>query len=383
MRIFTKGRLKGWARGIVSVLILLLATMTFLPSLGTNTWFVRFMSFPRLQFLCILAGLLVLSLALPGRFRWTGLLPSILAAAALGYQCWVFFPYTPLATVQVMDAQGCANAFRLTLLESNVQMINEHAERLFDEIRSNQPDVILVEEVDPWWHERLETLHETYPYRQHHVTQNYYGIDLLSRYPLRDPKIVFLANSRDPAVFAGVQLPSGQVIRIYGIHPRPPTFGQSSAERDAQILETSLRIAEDGGPAILAGDLNATPWSKILRRAARIAHLLDPRIGRGWFPTWKAHSLILRWPLDNVLFTNEFTLVDFRVLPPIGSDHQPTLTKVCYTPAAAARQPAPRPNPGDIAAAYAAIAAGRGKAAPSPEPAPGAQQPPNQGGGLK
>ena len=372
MRIPT-GWLVTWARTTVSVLIVLLAAVTFLPSLGSDAWYVRFMSFPRLQFLCALAGLLVFSLALPDRFRWTGLLPSILAAAALGYQCWVFFPYTPLGTVQVLAAQSCADASRLTLLESNVQMTNEHAERLFDEIRNNQPDVILVEEVDAWWHEQLETLNDTYPYRQHYVTQNYYGIDLLSRYPLLDPTIVFPARSYDPAVFAGVRLPSGQVVFIYGIHPRPPTFGQSSAERDAQILETALRIADAGGPAMLAGDLNATPWSRIVRRTARIAHLLDPRIGRGWFPTWKAHSVILRWPLDNVLFTNELTLINYRVLPPIGSDHQPTLTTVCYTPAAAARQPAPQPNPGDIEAAHAAIAAGQGKAAPSPEPAPGAQ----------
>ena len=373
MRIAHKGWGTNWARGIVSVLIVFLAVLTFLPSFGTDMWFVRFMSFPRLQFLCGLAVLLVLSLALPDRLRWTGLLPSILAAAALGYQCWVFFPYTPFQAVQVLPAQGCADASRLTLLESNVQMTNEHAERLFDQIRNNQPDVILVEETDAWWHERLKTLHGTYPYQHHYITQNYYGIDLLSRYPLIDPKIVFLANSRDPAVFAGIRLPSGQIVRIYGIHPRPPTFGQSSAERDAQILETALRIADAGEPAILAGDLNATPWSPIVRRAARIAHLLDPRIGRGWFPTWKAHSMILRWPLDNVLFTSEFTLLEYRVLPPIGSDHQPTLTKVCYTPAAAARQPGPQPNPGDIEAAHAAIAAGKGKAAPSPEPAPGKQ----------
>ena len=367
------GKLWAWVRGLVALLVVALVVVTFLPFLGTNTWWVRFLSFPRVEFLCALAALLLISIALPGRARWYGLLTSLAAAVALGFQSWTVVPYSAIAPVAAAAAPNCPAGNRLRVLEANLQMTNEHDHRLFDEIQAADPDIVLAEEVDQWWDGQLQQLHDRYPYAKHYVTQNYYGITLLSKFPLVSPQIRFLASSHDPAVFSGVTLPSGQTIRFYGIHPRPPTFGQSSAERDAVVSSAALAIADDDAPAILVGDMNATPWSPIVRLAARVGGLLDPRLGRGWYPTWKASSTIMRWPLDEVLFSPHFALIDFSVLPPFGSDHQPTLTTLCYAPGA--NQAAPQPAEGDIAAARAAVATGQNKASNSPEPAPGKQQP--------
>ncbi|MEX6508488.1 endonuclease/exonuclease/phosphatase family protein [Jiella sp. M17.18] len=365
----------GWiiVRALLALLALALIVVTFLPFLGTNSWWVRFLDFPRVEFLWAAVIVLVISLGLPGRLRWYGLITSLVAAAALGVQSWIVVPYSAIAPVAAASAASCPAGNRLRVLEANVQMTNEHDNRLFDEVKSADADVLLFEEVDKWWDEQFRQMHDRYPHFKHYVTQNYYGITLLSKYPLVSPDIRFLANSHDPAVFSGVTLPSGQTIRFYGIHPRPPTFGQSSAERDAVVSAAALAIADDKQPSILIGDMNATPWSSIVRRSARIGHLLDPRLGRGWYPTWKANATIMRWPLDEVLFGPAFALTDFQVLPPFGSDHQPTLTTLCYDPQL--NQAAPQPVNGDIQAALQAVKTGQGKAAPSPEPKAGKQEP--------
>jgi hypothetical protein len=67
--------------------------------------------------------------------------------------------------------------------------------------------------------------------------------------------------------------------------------------------------------------------------------------------------------------------VDFRVLAPFGSDHQPILTTLCYAPSATAAQTAPEAAPEDIAIAKRAVVHGQNKAVPSPEPKPGEQEP--------
>jgi endonuclease/exonuclease/phosphatase (EEP) superfamily protein YafD len=373
-------RTKRWlwwtVRGVVGVLVLGLAVVTFLPEIATNRWWIRLLAFPRVQILIALIVLLVASRALPDRFRWPGLATFVLAASALGFQTSVIFPWTPLAGTQVRPAKACPSGDTLRVMEANVQMTDKQTQKFLDEVRSADPDVLLVQEVDRWWHEHLDALYDRYPYHVNRVAPNYYGIALLSKYPLGDDRIVFMADARDPAVVADIGLPGKPTIEFYGVHPRPPTVGQSSAERDAMLMDTALRMAKRQPAAqIVAGDFNATPWSAIVCRLARIAHLLDPRIGRGWYPTWKANAVVLRWPLDNVLFTKDFTLLDFRALAPFGSDHQPTLTTLCHAPSATAAQPAPEPAPEDIALAKRAVVRGQNKAVPSPEPKLGEQEP--------
>ncbi|MGJ0394266.1 MAG: endonuclease/exonuclease/phosphatase family protein [Methylocystis sp.] len=360
-------------RFIVFLLIVLLAIATFLPLIDIDSWWVRFLSFPRIQFLYALVALFLLTLALPRRFRLVGALSILIALGAIAYQFSVLAPYSVIVAPQALTAHSCPEGNQLKLLEVNLKMTNERDRRLFDEIDRNNPDVIFVQELDDWWASQFAQLHGKYPYFKQHAPQDSYGLELLSRYRLVDPQIIFPAGSHDPAVIAGVVLPAGETIVFNGVNPRPPVFGQSSAERDAELMDVALRMNEQNAASVIAGDFSATPWTAVVRRTARLGRLLDPRIGRGMYPTWKANAIVRRWPLDNVLFADKFTLLGFRVLPPFGSDHQPTLTTVCYAPEAARLQTAPQPTSEDFAVARRSVAAS--KAVPSPVPKPEKEEP--------
>ena len=348
------------ARWLLILLALAAIAVTIIPAFPGNTWWVRYLDFPRIEILIASAAVWVLLLLVSrGRVSRVALLAL---TGAIAYQAYVLYPYTGFAPPNQIATETCAPGNRLRLLEVNVQKTNEHDSRLLNMVRQIDPDVAWFQEVDEWWLQNLASLATTMPY---HVTQaqpNYFGAALFSRYPLIDPQVNFLTGSHDPAVFTGVQLPSNQPIRLYAIHPRPPQEGQSTAERDAQILATALAAHDDNLPHIVAGDLNSVPWEDTIDLAKRVGRLLDPRIGRGFYISWNATSPVLKWPLDQILPGQTFTLTSLRVLPEFGSDHRPYVAELCFNAAAAAWQSPPPMRSDDLEEARAAVLTGQGKA---------------------
>jgi hypothetical protein len=80
------------------------------------------------------------------------------------------------------------------------------------------------------------------------------------------------------------------------------------------------------------GDFNDVAWSRTSQMFKRIGGYLDPRIGRGLYATFPANLPFLRWPLDHLFMSPDFTLVDMKVLENVGSDHLPVIAKVCLAP---------------------------------------------------
>lgn len=127
--------------------------------------------------------------------------------------------------------------------------------------------------------------------------------------------------------------------------------------RDAHIFQAALMARESRAPAIVAGDFNAVPWERVTRRAMRIGDLLDPRVGRGLYPTHDTESYLIHWPIDQILFQPQFTLQSFDTLPDFGSDHLAVIATLCHDPAAA--QDAPELLADDLAEAETSIDSAR------------------------
>jgi endonuclease/exonuclease/phosphatase (EEP) superfamily protein YafD len=197
------------------------------------------------------------------------------------------------------------------------------------------------------------------PYRVHHITKNYFGIDLFSKFPLIDSEVRFFSGENVPAILTRVRLPSGAFVRFFGIHPRPPHVGQTSADRDAQLMWAALAARQAGPPVVLAGDLNSVPWERTVWRLLRLGRLLEPRVGRGYWASYNTHMWLVSWPLDYVVFQDRIALMQFEILPAFGSDHYPIFGVLCLAPEVAARQPAPPLAPNDLQEARTAIQRGR------------------------
>jgi endonuclease/exonuclease/phosphatase (EEP) superfamily protein YafD len=320
-------------------------------------WLFRIWDFPRLQ-LAAGAGIGGLGYGAATFASSPGELAMLAAAAATcAFQAAKIVPYSPLWRRQVLPADGGTypdDQATVSLLVSNVLMENQDHGRLLAAIDHHAPDLVLALEVDDAWDAALARLAAAYPHAVRIPLPNYYGMVLYSRLPLVDPEIRWLVQPDIPSIHTGVRLRDGTVVRLHGIHPRPPEpiRDQSSAPRDAELVLVGRQVGEARrGPTIVAGDLNDVAWSRTSELFLRLSGLLDPRVGRGLYNSYNAKNPLLRYPLDHVFHSNDFRLVALARLPGIGSDHFPILIALQHRPEAAADQPEPEASEGDRAEA--------------------------------
>ncbi|MEZ5363268.1 MAG: endonuclease/exonuclease/phosphatase family protein [Bryobacterales bacterium] len=85
-----------------------------------------------------------------------------------------------------------------------------------------------------------------------------------------------------------VRLPSGQRVRLYGLHPAPPApqYSETTSQRDAELILVGREAKLYDKPVVVVGDLNDVAWSHTTRLFRRISGLLDPRIGRRTMSTF-------------------------------------------------------------------------------------------------
>ena len=258
-----------------------------------------------------------------------------------------------------IPSASCASGERLRVLEVNVQRTNRHDHTLLNMVRDLDPDIAWFQEVNGWWEEELSALRPTMPYGESDVQKNYFGVHLYSKLKLSDTSVQQLTQSNNPSIFATATLASGRSVRVYAIHPRPPQIGQSTAERDAQLLATALAAHGDTMPHVLIRDLNSVPWDEVLDRLEQIGRVSDPRVGRGLFITWNAKRTFAKWPLDHILPGLGLTRADLRVMPAFGSDHRPLLAELCVGEPVGS---VPLPDLTVLATAKAMVMRGQGKA---------------------
>jgi len=287
--------------------------------------------------------LLVLHLVLLNRsLRSTRLLAGA-TLATLIWQGWWIVPFSPMVSHEALTATGVDDdGRRIRILNANVLTPNRDSDSLLALVREHAPDLVITLESDAWWEEQLDTLEAEYPHTIKVPQDNLYGMHLYSRLPLREGSVEFLIEPGTPSINVDVVLRSGETVRLHVLHPAPPspTENEESTPRDRELVLVARRVAQDGVPAIVAGDLNDVAWSRTTRDFRRISGMLDPRVGRGMFNTYHADYWFMRWPLDHVFHTDDFTVRRLEQLPDIGSDHFPLLSELQYAPEAEPEQEA-------------------------------------------
>lgn len=321
--------MRRWTARIIALFLLILTALTAASLSNQDLWWVRFLDFPRMQIAGALAVLVLFYMAVAG---WRGIVVTALALAALGVQVWTLWPYQPLAGQMIAQTPRCADDGRLRVLSTNVQRGNQDAGQVVAMIQAHDPDIVLVMETNERWDADLAPLRDDYAHVMQEIPKGatFFGMHVFSRFPLGDARFEFPFDADTPLFVGNVAHPRGTV-QFVGVHPRPPQRGQSSAMRDAAILTAAGYARDSDVPSILAGDFNATPWNSTAGLALRTGQLLDPRQGRGPMVSFDAQSTWMKWPLDQILWQGGPGLLDFRILPPVGSDHYPVLADLCLT----------------------------------------------------
>jgi endonuclease/exonuclease/phosphatase (EEP) superfamily protein YafD len=175
---------------------------------------------------------------------------------------------------------------------------------------------------------------------------------LYSKLPLENTETRFLVQADIPSMRSVVRLRSGEEVVLHCVHPRPPRPWTDTYARDAELVMIGKEVEQDDRPTLVMGDLNDVAWSYTTELFQRLSQTLDPRVGRGMFNSFHADHLWMRYPLDHVFVSRDFTLVNLRRLPYAGSDHFPMLAELAYTPRAAEVHELPEMQPDDHAEAH-------------------------------
>ncbi len=343
----------------IFALSMILLAVTIFSRVPLRDWWLRACEFPRVQLASLAAVTALLALFTQEPWQAYSLAASLFV---LLVQAWRIFPYTRLAPLELKQAEPGNPERCVKLLISNVLTSNRNATGLIDQILEHQPDIVLTLESDDWWGEQLHAaLAEGWPKNVSIPQDNLYGMHLYSRLELQGIEVKRLIQNDIPSIHGWIILTSGERVRLHALHPRPPSPQESETSlwRDAELLLVGQEIREYAGPALLIGDLNDVAWSRTTKLFTRVSGMLDPRRGRGMFATFHAEHLLLRWPLDHVFVTEDFTLRDMQRLKEFGSDHFPILVTLCCRPSRSAENDKPQPSDGDLEAASDTINAAR------------------------
>ena len=326
---------RQWGKVALVAFAIALIVVSFLPIWWTDLWWVRLWDFPRLQIaaLLVIVGAVLWFVSL-GKWRWPLLGGT---AAALGWQVSHFLAYIPPYPKQVETVRNCPAGRQISLMNANVLLSNQEFGRLLELVERRNPDVLLLLEPGLAWQQAITPLYASYPFRLSAPLPNTYGLILLSRLPM-EGRIEYLLQPGVPSARVRLRLAGGEQVSLHALHPEPPWPGDDSGERDAELVTVGKRVRDEGRAAIVIGDLNDVAWSRTSGLFRRAGGMLDPRVGRGFYPTFNANYPLLRWPLDHLFVSPHFKVMELELLPDIGSDHLPIFFRLCLTEDGAERK---------------------------------------------
>jgi len=213
-------------------------------------------------------------------------------------------------------------AIDLSIASANVHLTSTDVGPLAAWLAREEPDVVVLLEVSPAYAVSLRGLAD-YRYQRIAASADPFGIALLSRHPLIGDAV--LRDEHDLArIETRVQLPSA-CVTVIATHPMPPLSPLFHRARNARLQAFAVEAAARTQPTVIAGDLNATPWSSAFRgladlglRRASDLHPSWPSIGQG----------LLGIPIDHVLVSTHWSVVSSTRGAAISSDHLPVVARL-------------------------------------------------------
>ena len=311
-----------------------LIVAVLLPFVRNDYWVFRILEYPRYQKF-VLCGAALATFIFTNVFSTAfGLVTFIILCLCVVYLAYKIFPYTPICKREMKSVKGQNNSNQVKLFTANVYQDNTKYHKMIEQIRQCDPDVIMLLETDKLWEKEMDVLIKDYRHCLKAPLANTYGVLFYSRLQITEGAIKYLVDKEIPSIEATLKLPSGQLVKTWGLHPKPPVPGEDSRStaKDKEIMKIAFKVKKETLPVIVMGDLNDVAWSHVTELFRKTSGLLDPRRGRGFYSTFSANIWFLRFPLDYVFCSAHFGLINMKKLDHNGSDHFAMFSHFEYQP---------------------------------------------------
>lgn len=230
----------------------------------------------------------------------------------------------PPAATSPVSCSGPA----FTVATLNLEFDNRDPARAIAWLNAHPADVIVLQEVTRAWAAAIAANVHGYSNAEVLTREDPYGIAVLSRWPFIDVHAVDFAQDGLPSIVATLDV-EGRTVEFFGLHTRWPIAPALQRSRD-RAIESAADAARAAVPttAIVAGDLNLTPFAPEFPRLLARSGLRDAFAGVRWRPTWRAEFWPLALPIDHVLVPTNACIVRREIAESVGSDHRPVLVTV-------------------------------------------------------
>ena len=266
------------------------------------------MSHFRIQYLAVLL-LCALPLLVGRRWKWLAVV-----SLAAGLNAWWVLPwYLPAEQATAADNKP------LRVMSLNVLATNQQYAAVLNVVKREQPDVLVLVEVNEDWERELASLNDDYIHNLWYSRSDAFGVALLSRIPIENFETLNL-GIETPALLARCNW-QGHVFHVMGVHFVTPVRPLYFEARNAQIQETIRVVQGLPAPHLLAGDLNLTMFSPFYQDLVEQTDLLNTRQGFGLTPTYPTFFPPAGIPIDHILHSPHFITLHHRSVDGFGSDH--------------------------------------------------------------
>ena len=310
-----------WLNSAVLAMALFGLFALVLGFFGDWNWFADLFAHPRAQYCAWFGTTIAAAFYLRQRVAlWIGVVGLCINGAVL-------FPYAlPWRKAPETQRLGAP----LKLISLNLLYGNRDAGRVCGYLRETKADIVVFQELGPFWATALKDLADVYPYRTMKPRKDGFGIGVFSR---TKPLAVDIrkAGERegDYAVFATWEQ-GGRKFHVVGVHPDKPDAQWKTRNRrvylDAVAQWCNERAKADE-PVVALGDFNATPWSASMRRFTTQTATRTTTQGVVFGATWNVYQP-QRLLIDHALVSPHWDLLQRTVGPDVGSDHRPLAVEI-------------------------------------------------------
>ncbi len=248
--------------------------------------------------------------------KWVSIINFILSVVIFLGLVQFYFPQTDIQPNE-----------ELKILSLNLLSSNNEFEEVIALITKEDPDVILLQEVNSKWDQNLNSFDEQYPYTLERIREDNFGMVVYSKLKPEEFKVVSFSEAGVPSFFFQILLNKNRV-NVITTHPLPPVGSDYFTMRNDHFENLNNFLTELDEEIIVIGDLNSTNFSPNFRKIVNGTSLRDSRLGFGLQNTWNARMKLISIAIDHVLVTEGIHVSEHRTGPDIGSDHLPLITKI-------------------------------------------------------
>lgn len=304
-----------------------------LGTLGKHHWALDLFAHFRIQYTAVLLACAVLLAVCKAPWR----------AAALAL-CTIPLALSLFIYSERSFAKQAPPNYAFRLVHFNVLTSNTNHSRVLDYLESSQADLICLQEVNARWMTAIRA-RTSWEVVIDASREDNFGMTLLRPHSAR--VLVEHARAIDltpgalgiPAIEArlithGQRHPEndGHRTAMLFVHTLPPVNGRNARVRDAMLERAGDWVNAQHEPALIMGDLNATPWCAPFKRLLTDTGLRNTMVSHGLARSWPTRlPALFRIPIDHCLATPEWGWIRLggdRLGPHLGSDHLPLVVRI-------------------------------------------------------